>query len=115
MRRYKAIDKVRLGGGDVVVLSNDQAVDRSASLEALGDGVYKVLAPQEFKVGEIIGFLDDPAKHLTALFECLDPPEPEVEVVEEVVPEPEVEVEPEPDPFKGDEPKPSKRRGKTKK
>ena len=55
MRKYKALDTVRLYAG-TVFLAEDQYKRRTGSLKKMKNGAYSIEKPVEFKAGEIIGF-----------------------------------------------------------
>ena len=71
MQKYKALQVIRIGAGETVVLSTVQAKDRKHFLEVVdqGKGIFKALAVLEFKAGEVVG-LEKPGK---ALWEALQP------------------------------------------
>ena len=71
MQKYKALQVIRIGAGETVVLSPIQAKDRKHFLEVVdqGKGIFKALAVLEFKAGEVVG-LEKPGK---ALWEALQP------------------------------------------
>jgi len=72
MKDYKTIGVVSLFGG-VVGLSSEQAESRPNAVKKLKSGEYEVIAPVQFKAGEIIG-LDNVGKTTLALLEDLQKP-----------------------------------------
>lgn len=74
MKRYRVKDKaVRVGGGQRLQLTAEQYADREHQVEVLekkGQGVIVTgKQPLEFKVGEIVGFVDEPDKAVTEYLE----------------------------------------------
>jgi len=63
MQKYKTLQVVRIGAGELVMLDDRQAKDRQHVLQAKGKGLYEALTVLEFKAGEVIG-LKDPGKRL---------------------------------------------------
>lgn len=52
--KYTVIAPITLGPGLLLGLSDAQAAPRSGSLRSLGKGKYEVVAPVQFKAGEVI-------------------------------------------------------------
>jgi len=69
LKEYKTTGVITLFGG-TVELSLKQAEPRQAALKKLKQGEYEVIAPVQFKAGEIIG-LDMADKATLALLEDL--------------------------------------------
>ena len=69
MEKYKTLQVVRIGAGEVVMLTDEQARDRRPALEALGEGKYRAASVLEFKAGEEIG-IEGPEKRI---WEVLQP------------------------------------------
>lgn len=84
MKKYEIIGRyIQLFDG-VVAVTEAQAKRRSASLHPLGDGIYRIDNPVQFKVGEIIGINYDPPKSLVDFMRLIEElPEPE-EMAEEL-------------------------------
>lgn len=55
MKKYTLTRSVFIDAGTVLALTEAQARTRNASLDAVGDGVYKTTAITNFKAGEMIG------------------------------------------------------------
>lgn len=73
MKKYETTGVINLFGG-VVGLSKAQAASRSHALKKLKSGRFEVVAPVQFKAGEIIG-LEKPDKATLLLLESCDPKE----------------------------------------
>lgn len=58
MKTYKIIQPVTLTSG-IVRLKDDQAKGREHKLELLGRNCYRITAPNQFKVGQVIGYDGD--------------------------------------------------------
>ena len=92
MRKYQIVGSfIELHEG-LVEVNESQAKRRSAMLAPVGNGIYRIDNPVQFKVGEVIGIDYDPPKSLIDFMMPLELPEP-VRAVEEL-PEVTEEVKP---------------------
>ncbi len=64
MKQYKTLKTVELFAGQIG-LSDEQAAPRADRLKAIEKGVYEIIAPVQFKAGEVIGLEDAPGKHMS--------------------------------------------------
>lgn len=64
MQRYKVLDTISLHTG-ILDLTEAQATPRKDALISLGEGLYEIIKPVEFKAGEIIGYDGDINRDLT--------------------------------------------------
>lgn len=72
MKRYEVISvKVTLASG-VLQLSKEQAGCREHALRPMGDGLFLIDQPVEFKCGEVIGYDGEINKILMTEIEPLD-------------------------------------------
>lgn len=55
MKTYKAMKVVTLAQGNVS-LTEDQAKTRAHNIKGMGDGVYQIVNPVQFKAGEKFGY-----------------------------------------------------------
>ena len=85
MRKYEIIGRfIELHEG-VVEVTASQAKRRSASLAPIGDDLYRIDNPVQFKVGEVIGIDYDLPKSLIEFMRPLDEiSDAKIEAVEEV-------------------------------
>lgn len=72
MSKYLVIGTARLTEG-TLELTEQQATPRLHNLKDLGKGMYEIVLPVEFKVGEVIGYLGIPSKSMQ---EVLEPEQP---------------------------------------
>lgn len=80
MQKYTTKAITRLTGGQIE-LSERQASDRAACLRKVGDAVYEIMKPIEFKIGETFSYSDDIPRSLA---DCLIA-EPATEVLAVVI------------------------------
>lgn len=65
MKKYTTTTIVTLPAGTVMELNAEQAAARRHALESLrGNGVYRAIAPVQFKRGEVLGLDVEPPKAL---------------------------------------------------
>lgn len=55
MQKYKALKKVELFSG-ILELDKKQAAPRAHLLQDLGEGLYEITGPVQFKAGEEFGY-----------------------------------------------------------
>jgi hypothetical protein len=74
MQRYTVTGhSVNIHSG-ILDLTHEQAASRLHSLTDLGDGLYEVLYPVQFKRGEEIGYDGEVNKNLLQSIESIDDP-----------------------------------------
>lgn len=86
--QVKAV-KALFGAGSVLELTADQSKPRAHNLRQMGENLFEVINPVEFRTGEVLGFAGDVPLTLLDLLEVSGP-----EPVEEV---PSAEDEPTPE------------------
>lgn len=91
MKTYRTTGILDLFCGRIGLVDT-QAAPRGRSLRRLGDGLYEVVSPVQFKAGEVLR-LDDLPKTVLGRLECLD-----IDEEPEAVPEPERVVDQSPAP-----------------
>lgn len=64
MKQYSVEERSVTISSGILLLSNDQAEARTTHLENLGDGLYQVNQPVQFKRGEIFGYDGDVNKDI---------------------------------------------------
>lgn len=70
--RVQAFAGLSLNAGALVALFAHQAATRAAALKPAIEGGFRVTAPIQFKVGEVIGLPDDISRALAAKLEPVD-------------------------------------------
>jgi len=72
MQRYIIIAIAASFSSGILELTPDQASSRAHALTPLGDGLYEVTQPVQFKNGEVVGFDGDTNKALLQLVEPIE-------------------------------------------
>jgi predicted nucleic acid-binding Zn-ribbon protein len=67
--KYTVTARSLVIGGGVVILSKQQASDRSHNLKPLGKDNYEVVNPIELKAGEVFGYKGDLPKSMVEAIE----------------------------------------------
>lgn len=68
MQKYKVIAALSIGAG-VVALTEKQAHTRRNSIKPLGEGLFEVIKPTQFKIGEELGIEGPVPKQLAQALE----------------------------------------------
>jgi pyruvate/2-oxoglutarate dehydrogenase complex dihydrolipoamide acyltransferase (E2) component len=72
MKKYSISKGVTLNPGTVLGLTDKQAASRAHALREVKKGVFEVLSPVQFKIGEVIGYEGDLPRVIATALEDSD-------------------------------------------